>query len=149
LSSEDILDMTKPSTIGYDSLFGKRLIPPQEEVDSYLFEENPKDRQYIFLVLKIMKRFHLDTERDDSFFHNHNRLQDDSESGSDFKDSQNGDRPGSMVSGRSSLKGSLMNLTFQSASPTKKGRYGMFVSPQKRFPPRDKESEEKKSKKAQ
>jgi len=49
--------MNHTSTIGYDSVFGKRLLPLPEEVDSYVFDNDLKSSHYIFTVLKIMKRF--------------------------------------------------------------------------------------------
>jgi hypothetical protein len=125
-SLEDIYDISKASTIGYDILFGNRINPTLEEVNKHLINPTAESTHLFYRIIKIMKRFHSDTEREDGFFHNHNRLPEESDSGSDFKDSANGDRDlgGTMRHSRGSLSGSLMNMTFQSQSPNKKGRYG-------------------------
>jgi len=128
--SEGESNYGEPSKIGYDSLVGKKLIPTEKEIEDTLIKPSQKDRLVIYRLLKLMKRCEMDTEREDNFFKIHNRLQENSDSETEFLETTNNDPSESKNSIVSLVKNAKMNsIVPHSINPNKKGRYGMLISP--------------------
>ena len=130
--SEGESNYGEPSKIGYDSLVGKKLVPTEKEIEDTLIKPSQKDRLVIYRLLKIMKRCEMDTEREDNFFKVHNRLQENSDSETEFLETTNNDPSESRNSIVSHVKNAKMNSKVpHSITPNKKGRYGMLITPVK------------------